>query len=272
MGYRVSKVVPSNFISAEEERAAMLKRKHRIVTAAFTAALLTYAGQAVAGSSCPWDLTGNGVVDAGDLALLLGSWGSCPGCPADFTGDGMVNAADLALLLGDWGPCPACVPGAGDCCTANNTPGCKDEECCQTVCDSDAFCCDVIWDVGCAQDAGRLCPVLCPSTCGPGAGDCCTENGTPGCEDVPCCQAVCDRDSFCCNVVWDNVCADGAQDLCPDLCGGGTSNCCFAHPFPGCDDPVCEEAVCFTDSFCCNVEWDQTCVDWALLFCPELCG
>ena len=106
----------------------------------------------------------------------------------------------------------------------------------------------------------------------PGAGDCCTENGTPGCEDVLCCQAVCDLDSFCCNVVWDNVCADEAQNVCPDLCGGGASNCCFAHPFPGCDDPVCEEAVCFTDAFCCDVEWDQNCVNWALLFCPELCG
>ncbi len=27
------------------------------------------------------------------------------GCPADFNGDGIVNAADLAVLLGNWGPC-----------------------------------------------------------------------------------------------------------------------------------------------------------------------
>jgi len=26
-------------------------------------------------------------------------------CPADLNGDGVVNAADLATLLGSWGPC-----------------------------------------------------------------------------------------------------------------------------------------------------------------------
>ncbi|MCZ6655018.1 MAG: hypothetical protein O7D91_18575 [Planctomycetota bacterium] len=51
------------------------------------------------------DLNGDGVVDAADLAILLGSWGPCEQCPADFDGDGSVSAADLAILLGSWGPC-----------------------------------------------------------------------------------------------------------------------------------------------------------------------
>ncbi len=55
---------------------------------------------------CAADLNGSGTVDAADLALLLGAWGSNPGHPADFNGDDAVNAADLALLLGAWGPCP----------------------------------------------------------------------------------------------------------------------------------------------------------------------
>ncbi len=55
---------------------------------------------------CLPDLNDDGVVNAADLALLLGAWGMGPGNPADFTGDGFVNAADLALLLGAWGPCP----------------------------------------------------------------------------------------------------------------------------------------------------------------------
>ena len=54
---------------------------------------------------CP-DLGGDGIVNAADLAVLLGAWGPCPGCPADLNGDGIVNAADLAILLGNWGPCP----------------------------------------------------------------------------------------------------------------------------------------------------------------------
>jgi hypothetical protein len=59
--------------------------------------------QAVA--ACPADLSGDGAVDAADLAELLGAWGSNPGHPADFNGDGVVNAADLAQLLGAWGAC-----------------------------------------------------------------------------------------------------------------------------------------------------------------------
>ncbi|HNH47632.1 MAG TPA: GC-type dockerin domain-anchored protein [Myxococcota bacterium] len=50
----------------------------------------------------PGDSNGDGAVDATDLALLLGAWGSAdPG--ADLNGDGSVDAADLAVLLGNWG-------------------------------------------------------------------------------------------------------------------------------------------------------------------------
>jgi hypothetical protein len=48
------------------------------------------------------DLTGDGVVDAADLAQLLADWGACPDCPADSTGDGVVDAADLAAMLANW--------------------------------------------------------------------------------------------------------------------------------------------------------------------------
>ena len=66
--------------------------------------------------NCEFDLTGDGAVNAIDIAQLLGAWGPCdepctPGdpadtCPADFTGDCLVAAFDLANLLGNWGPCP----------------------------------------------------------------------------------------------------------------------------------------------------------------------
>ncbi len=62
-------------------------------------------GSFVCFSTCPPDLNGDGLVNAADLALLLGAWGPNPGHPADFNSDGSVNAADLALLLGAWGPC-----------------------------------------------------------------------------------------------------------------------------------------------------------------------
>ncbi|MBL9147848.1 MAG: dockerin type I repeat-containing protein [Phycisphaerae bacterium] len=54
-------------------------------------------------TNCPADLNCDGVVDAADLAILLGSWlGSGA---ADLNGSGEVLADDLAILLGEWGPC-----------------------------------------------------------------------------------------------------------------------------------------------------------------------
>lgn len=47
------------------------------------------------------DLNGDVLIDAADLAILLGSWGSSD-CLRDLDGDGVVGAADLSILLGDW--------------------------------------------------------------------------------------------------------------------------------------------------------------------------
>ncbi len=54
-------------------------------------------------ASSPGDLDCDGEVGPVDLALLLGSWGACPGCGADINNDDVVNAFDLAVLLGHWG-------------------------------------------------------------------------------------------------------------------------------------------------------------------------
>ena len=50
----------------------------------------------------PSDLNGDGTTDGTDLALVLGSWGLCPGCPADINGDDIVDGIDLAVVLGGW--------------------------------------------------------------------------------------------------------------------------------------------------------------------------
>ena len=54
------------------------------------------------------DLNLNGIVDGGDLGVLLAFWGTVsPAFPrADINGDGLVNGADLGILLSFWGPCP----------------------------------------------------------------------------------------------------------------------------------------------------------------------
>jgi len=55
--------------------------------------------------ACPADFTGDGVVDGGDLGLLLLQW--LQTTPAyDLNGDGVVDGGDIGMLLLQWGPCP----------------------------------------------------------------------------------------------------------------------------------------------------------------------
>ncbi len=72
-------------------------------------AAVAFSLPARASECCTGDLgEADGVVEAFDLAILLGSWGPCAPkgeCPADLNGDGVVAAFDLAILLGNWGSC-----------------------------------------------------------------------------------------------------------------------------------------------------------------------
>ena len=55
---------------------------------------------------CLGDLNGDGLVDAADLAILLGEWGQT-GPVGDLSFSELVDAEDLAILLGAWGACPS---------------------------------------------------------------------------------------------------------------------------------------------------------------------
>ena len=54
---------------------------------------------------CPADINQDNIVDAADLAILLGQWGSTGSNPADANRDFVVDAADLSVLLAEWGDC-----------------------------------------------------------------------------------------------------------------------------------------------------------------------
>ncbi|MDX1476122.1 MAG: dockerin type I domain-containing protein [Saprospiraceae bacterium] len=99
---------------------------------------------------------------------------------------------------------------------------------------------------------------------------------TPGFPSDPGCEAaICAADPFCCDVVWDGLCAAAAASE-PACCG------CLETPTCGdyCDqpqgtpgfaaDPECEAAICAADPFCCDVEWDAICAA-AALDEPECC-
>ncbi len=51
------------------------------------------------------DLDGSGRIDGGDLAMMLGAWGTCgsSNCLADFDGNGVVDGSDLAMIMANWG-------------------------------------------------------------------------------------------------------------------------------------------------------------------------
>ena len=50
------------------------------------------------------DLDLSGVIDFGDVVLLLLDYGPCPGCFSDLDASGEVDFADVALLMLSFGP------------------------------------------------------------------------------------------------------------------------------------------------------------------------
>ena len=56
---------------------------------------------------CAADITGDGLVNGGDLGVVLSAWGATsPTGVGDVTHDGFVDGSDLAILLSNWGVCP----------------------------------------------------------------------------------------------------------------------------------------------------------------------
>jgi len=192
------------------------------------------------------DLDGSGVVDVNDLLILLGQWGpaspagSCSaaagaccqangsaGCADDACCQN-VCAADPYCCETTWDklcasqsqelcgcPSPAtCGTADADCCVPGEQAGCQDAQCCAAVCAVDPYCCETRWDIMCAAEGQIACGCDPPPNefC-PTQGSCC-EAGGIGCEDTACCMITCNQDPFCCEVIFDGICADIAQQVC----------------------------------------------------------
>lgn len=108
-------------------------------------------------------------------------------------------------------------------------------------------------------------PLPATSTGAPdGPSACCEPTFQPGCDDpeIQACEAsVCDVDSACCEVAWDEVCVSRAIE--GGACVSGNS-CCATANTPGCDDPSVLACVCTSDPFCCGVAFDEQCLAQAL--------
>lgn len=161
-----------------------------------------------------------------------------------------------------------CALATTTCFSASPThkPGCSDATCCHATCALDTFCCDVIWDDFCAGEASGVCTGNFPA-CAAGAGDCGTADGTPGCQDAACCNKICASDPYCCLTDWDANCVSEAQSGCFLTCNSRAGDCLSAHTGAGCSQITCCQAVCPTDPFCCDTEWDPQCVDKANTLC-----
>lgn len=164
--------------------------------------------------------------------------------------------------------------GSGDCNKIHEGPGCADAECCGKVCAVDPVCCSTTWDTICVQWTGFFCP-----GCGdPESGNCCVAHVTPFCDDVTCCEGVCDVDAFCCGTRWDVNCVELARVVCAIqncLCGDPSAGSCKSvHTNPGCNDLACCAQVCLFDDYCCIVTWDQACKNAANVLCTThtTCG
>jgi hypothetical protein len=129
------------------------------------------------------------------------------------------------LGCGGCGVGPASLDVAG-CCTPHPDPSCADEAIAACVCAGDPYCCDIAWDqvcvdavtaTGCgtcdAADAGDALPVA----------DCCTPMNGPGCPDPELEACVCALDAFCCETLWDELCADEAVGYCGACGDAGTT-------------------------------------------------
>lgn len=67
------------------------------------------------------------------------------------------------------------------------------------------------------------------------------------------------------NDLPESVSGEGIAERSRAVCGAGGS--CFDTHGPGCADESCCNVVCILDSYCCDTEWDEPCVDEAHSSC-----
>jgi hypothetical protein len=166
-----------------------------------------------------------------------------------------------------------------------------DEYCKDGACGNGTDICPAQCGNGSCQTAkGETC-ATCPDDCG-ACSDGCTESAFPGCEGCACEQCVCDANPACCTEAWTTECvaaceacgsctpcgdgtcseSDGETcESCPSDCGACPTGC-GAREEPGCAGCGCEECVCEASPFCCEVAWDEACVELAALLCGAGCA
>jgi hypothetical protein len=185
----------------------------------------------------------------------------CAAAPPPGCGDGACGAGE---------DCAGCPADCGDCdgidpCTPGAPIPANEDPCAATVCGVDPFCCEVLWDETCVDEAGALCGGACAAG-GPCAHDVCAAGAAldPDCD--PCPAGVCAVDPFCCAIGWDATCVDEAASLCGTSCPGtcGDGICAASEDCASCAGDCGACPVSCGDGTC---DWDESCE-----LCPGDCG
>jgi hypothetical protein len=162
-------------------------------------------------------------------------------------------------------------------------PGCADETCEAVVCELAPTCCTTSYGQSCIDLAVVECnlPVTSPSIDNninnDQSGSCFerSKDGGPGCSDDTCLRAVCQQESSCCGIQYDEDCVEIARNLGPTICDPVEydNTCLQTSPVGGCQEEDCEPIVCAIQPECCNSDtqtgrYDETCVVIASQSCP----
>jgi|GEM_PF-1972505 len=176
----------------------------------------------------------NGAVSEFQMVL------TCAGGPGEICDDGIDNDNDGQIDCDD-PDCffdPACNGGA---------------EVCDDGIDNDG---DGLADCDDVQDCQAF------PGCDYGGGDCCTDNGTPGCENDLGEDCVCAADPFCCESQWDAICADVFENTCGGSCGGNSEGDCSNLVDDDGDGLIdCDDADCFGDPNCVGPQFEIDCAN-----------
>ncbi len=90
------------------------------------------------------------------------------------------------------------------------------DPCATKVCAADSFCCSSSWDSQCIGEVDSICHESCSRiTCAHSA---CTTGGVLSSTCDTCVNAICTKDSFCCNSSWDSACVSEVSSICMDTC------------------------------------------------------
>ncbi len=149
-----------------------------------------------------------------------------PSCTGKECGDngcgGSCGVCKTDMQCSDTGKCvPVCKPNCtGKQCGADGCGGLCGSCPAGMVCSPEGLCQPVgpVCGDGVCSGQGESC-LSCQEDCGPCTGDCCQSHDSVGCSDPAVTKCVCSMDSFCCEVMWDSLCADEAQNQCGAKCG-----------------------------------------------------